>query len=102
MVLGSPVEMHVCCEQGYSKRRPAGARFISQPDAIASLRVKQALYCHLPAGEVFCYADADKPPLGQGLNCEAEITLLGIYKVGSCSEMKKAESYTVLKDENNK
>jgi len=33
------------------------------------------------AGEVFCYSDTDKPPLGQGLNCEAEITLYGVYKV---------------------
>jgi nuclear pore complex protein Nup98-Nup96 len=31
---------------------------------------------------VYCYADGEKPPLGQGLNCEAEITLLNVYKVG--------------------
>ena len=33
-----------------------------------------------PAGEVFCYADGEKPPVGQGLNCDAEITLVGVYK----------------------
>ncbi|KAF5830158.1 hypothetical protein DUNSADRAFT_14956 [Dunaliella salina] len=32
-------------------------------------------------GEVFCYSDVEKPPLGQGLNLEAEITLYGVHKV---------------------
>mmetsp|Transcript_10635 Transcript_10635/g.29106 ORF Transcript_10635/g.29106 Transcript_10635/m.29106 type:complete len:1605 (-) Transcript_10635:206-5020(-) len=31
-------------------------------------------------GEVFCYSDAEKPPLGQGLNLDAEITLYGVHK----------------------
>lgn len=33
------------------------------------------------AGEVYCYADGDKPPVGQGLNTDAEVTLYGVYKV---------------------
>jgi len=32
-------------------------------------------------GEVFCYADGEKPPVGQGLNTDAEITLCGVFKV---------------------
>ena len=36
--------------------------------------------CFWHAGEVFCYADADKPPVGQELNCDAEISLYGVYK----------------------
>ena len=32
-------------------------------------------------GEVFCYTDESKPPIGQGLNTDAEVTLYGIYKV---------------------
>ena len=38
------------------------------------------VYYTQPAGEVFCYAGGEKPPVGQGLNCAAEITLLGVYK----------------------
>jgi hypothetical protein len=35
----------------------------------------------MTSGEVYCYADAEKPPVGQGLNTDAEITLLNVYKV---------------------
>lgn len=48
--------------------------------------------CLCGAGEVFCYVDCDKPPLGQGLNCEAEITLYNVYKVDECVEARDAHS----------
>lgn len=35
------------------------------------------------AGEVICYGEGEKPPVGQGLNMDAEITLFGVHKVGS-------------------
>ncbi|GFH27411.1 peptidase S59 domain-containing protein, partial [Haematococcus lacustris] len=41
---------------------------------------------HTWPGEVFCYSDSDKPAVGQGLNCEAEVTLLNVYKMDRATQ----------------
>ncbi len=37
-------------------------------------------------GEVYCYVDDEKPPIGQGLNTDAEITLLNVYKLDAATK----------------
>ncbi|KAG1657439.1 hypothetical protein FOA52_011719 [Chlamydomonas sp. UWO 241] len=49
-------------------------------------------------GEVFCYADApDKPPVGSGLNTDAEITLHGVYKLDKETRQPVREGPAVLR-----
>jgi hypothetical protein len=50
---------------------------------------------------VYCYADGEKPPIGQGLNTDAEITLLNVYKVSPAgSEMLEEDTPLPVKRTN--
>lgn len=48
-------------------------------------------------GEVCCYVDEEKPPVGQGLNTDAEITLFNIFKVDKETQLPVKEGPAVLK-----
>lgn len=51
-----------------------------RPVDVAGLELDRIIT--IDEGEVFCYADAaDKPPIGSGLNTDAEITLYNVYKI---------------------
>ena len=48
-------------------------------------------------GEVCCYMDAEKPPVGQGLNTDAEVTLYNVYKIDKETQLPVMEGPAVLK-----
>ncbi|GAX81271.1 hypothetical protein CEUSTIGMA_g8703.t1 [Chlamydomonas eustigma] len=66
-----------------------------KPVDVTSLSLDRIIV--IQQGEVCCYTDESKPPVGQGLNTDAEITLYNIYKLDRETKQPVRDGPSMLK-----
>jgi len=76
-------------------RRDVGQVRWLVPVDVSSLALDRIV--NIQEGEVYCYAEGAKPPVGQGLNTDAEITLYNVYKVDKATGQPVRDGPRVLK-----